>query len=148
MLYCIPLRYKGLAFIPSLLAFTAIGVLVWYFGRWQPTMDDPHGGRLMRRRKHGWLQTSRRFFSGRSWSGRHHSAAGVNLMRGSVARGSVAQGVRRQGVRRQGVRRQGVCRQGWLWCDRALAGRRLISAVVSWRRTLTMLTTESPTLRI
>jgi hypothetical protein len=82
--HSIPLKYKGMAFLPSLLAFTAIGILIWYFGRWQPTPDDPHGGRLKKRHKRGWIHTSRRFFSGRSWSGRHFSPPGTNRAKASV----------------------------------------------------------------
>ena len=77
--YSIPLKYKGLAFVPSLLAFVSFGLLIWYFGRWKPTPEDPHGGRLKKRKKRGWLNTSRRFFCGNSWRSRQFSHGPVDL---------------------------------------------------------------------
>ena len=46
-----PLGWKCVAFVPSLAAMICFVVLIWYFGRWHPTKDDPHGGRLKKRRK-------------------------------------------------------------------------------------------------
>lgn len=51
------LGLKCIAFVPSIAAAICFGVLVWHFGRWHPTRDDPHGGRLQKRRRkrRSWL---------------------------------------------------------------------------------------------
>ena len=45
------LSSKGMAFIPSLLAFVCFGIFLWYFGRWKPTETDHYAGRLLMRKK-------------------------------------------------------------------------------------------------
>lgn len=47
----VELSAKGMAFIPSLMAFVCFGILVWYFGRWKPTETDHYSGRLKMRKK-------------------------------------------------------------------------------------------------
>lgn len=41
-----PLKYKGLAFVPSLFAFVCFVIFIYYFGRWKPQLDDPYAGRM------------------------------------------------------------------------------------------------------
>jgi hypothetical protein len=39
------------AFIPALAAFITLGILVWRFGRFRPSKQDPYAGRLLKRPK-------------------------------------------------------------------------------------------------
>ncbi len=56
--YGYALAIKCTAFIPSMMAFICFGISVWYVGRWKPTVEDPHGGRLKKRKR---LRFSERF---------------------------------------------------------------------------------------
>ncbi|XP_074660702.1 transmembrane protein 117-like [Tubulanus polymorphus] len=47
--YSLPI--KGIAFIPSLLAFVVFGVLVYWYGRFKPNRKNVYAGRLKKRRK-------------------------------------------------------------------------------------------------
>ncbi|KAJ8298569.1 hypothetical protein KUTeg_022629, partial [Tegillarca granosa] len=49
--YNISLSIKGVAFIPSLLGFVIFGLLIWFFGRFKPTVEDPYAGRLIKRKR-------------------------------------------------------------------------------------------------
>ena len=59
------LGLKCIAFVPSLAAFICFGLLISVFGRWKPTKNDPHGGRLKSRpkKRRSWLM--RQFSGGR-----------------------------------------------------------------------------------
>ena len=54
-----PLKYKGLAFIPSLFAFVCFVIFIYYFGRWKPKKDDPYAGRMKKVRKYPRLRSLR-----------------------------------------------------------------------------------------
>ena len=54
-----PLKYKGLAFIPSLFAFVCFVIFIYYFGRWKPQEDDPYAGRMKKVRKYPRLRSLR-----------------------------------------------------------------------------------------
>ena len=54
-----PLKYKGLAFIPSLFAFVCFVIFIYYFGRWKPQQDDPYAGRMKKVRKYPRLRSLR-----------------------------------------------------------------------------------------
>ena len=43
------LGVKSIAFLPSIIAFIVFGVLIWSFGRFKPTQDNPYAGRLKKR---------------------------------------------------------------------------------------------------
>ncbi|XP_052798505.1 transmembrane protein 117-like isoform X2 [Mya arenaria] len=45
------LGLKCLAFIPSVVAFIVFGILIWQFGRFKPTENNPYAGRLKKRIK-------------------------------------------------------------------------------------------------
>lgn len=45
------LGVKAIAFIPSIAAFITFGVLIFIFGRFKPTKEDPYAGRLLKRPK-------------------------------------------------------------------------------------------------
>ncbi|XP_077995115.1 transmembrane protein 117-like isoform X2 [Glandiceps talaboti] len=49
--YDFALAIKAMAFIPSLACFVVFGIFVWWYGRFQPDPNDPHAGRLFKRRK-------------------------------------------------------------------------------------------------
>lgn len=49
--YNISISIKGVAFIPSLLGFVIFGLLIWFFGRFKPTQEDPYAGRLVKRKR-------------------------------------------------------------------------------------------------
>ena len=54
-----PLKYKGLAFIPSLFAFVCFVIFIYYFGRWKPKKDDPYAGRMKKVKKYPRLRCLR-----------------------------------------------------------------------------------------
>ncbi|XP_041366549.1 transmembrane protein 117-like [Gigantopelta aegis] len=58
--YNYSLTLKGMAFIPNIGVFLLFGILIWMYGRFKPTKDDPYAGRLKKRRK-GWRRFSDRF---------------------------------------------------------------------------------------
>ncbi len=70
-----PLKYKGLAFVPSLFAFVCFILFIYYFGRWKPAPTDPYAGRLKKRRKYPRLSRIRESimasFRRRSAPGKH-----------------------------------------------------------------------------
>ena len=43
--------FKALAFFPCIISFIVFGILIWQFGRFQPTDKDPYAGRLKKRVK-------------------------------------------------------------------------------------------------
>lgn len=45
------LGVKAIAFFPSIFSFIVFGVLIWQFGRFKPTEQDPYAGRLKKRIK-------------------------------------------------------------------------------------------------
>jgi len=45
------LGVKSIAFIPSIIAFIVFGILIWQFGRFKPTEQNPYAGRLKKRIK-------------------------------------------------------------------------------------------------
>lgn len=49
--YDYSIAVKGIAFIPALVAFVTLGILVWCFGRFKPSKQDPYAGRLLKRPK-------------------------------------------------------------------------------------------------
>lgn len=46
-----PMNVKGMAFVPSLLAFVMFGMLTYVYGRFPPKTDETAGGRLKKRKK-------------------------------------------------------------------------------------------------
>lgn len=49
--YNYSLGVKAIAFIPSIAAFITFGLLIYNFGRFRPTKEDPYAGRLLKRPK-------------------------------------------------------------------------------------------------
>lgn len=62
--YNYSLSIKAIAFIPSLFAFVTLGILVWRFGRFKPTKEDPYAGRLKKRKKNrfSFLMRKKKFY--------------------------------------------------------------------------------------
>ncbi|XP_070567422.1 transmembrane protein 117-like [Ptychodera flava] len=49
--YDFSLVIKATAFVPSIATFVVFGVFIWWYGRFQPDPNDPHAGRLFKRKK-------------------------------------------------------------------------------------------------
>ena len=63
--YRFHLGVKGIAFIPSVCMFITFGVMIWMFGRFKPTENDPYAGRLKKR-----IKKKKRFSFRISWKRR------------------------------------------------------------------------------
>ena len=59
--YGFSMAVKSIAFVPSILAVICFVAFVYYFGRRKPTREDPHAGRLNKRKKSMFARASKRW---------------------------------------------------------------------------------------